>query len=126
MEHLLLHLTLVNEVEGEPVMAEERERRREEVRSSLLPGVRCRRLGCQEGLITGSFTRVMCRSRCSTCYHPACWKAARRELVGRGREKECLGTPCNTPDCQAVIPRWCATPRMQVILKNLAMTSSSL
>ena len=99
--------------------AEERERRREEVRSSLLPGVRCRRLGCQEGLITGSpstsFTRVRCRSRCSTYYHPACWEAARRELVGRGRERECLGLPCSTPDCQAVITRWCATPRLQVI-----------
>ena len=109
------------------VKAEERERRREEVRSSLLPGVRCRRPGCQEGLITGfpstSYTMVRCRSRCSTSYHPACWAAARRGLVGRARDRDCLGLPCTTPDCQAVITRWLTTEHLEV-LKNVAICSN--
>ena len=77
--------------------------------------VRCRYPKCTEGPFTGApSARVMCRSRCSIIYHSTCWLEVRKEVLGgKGRDKDCLGRPCTTPDCGGTIARCLDTAHLE-------------
>ena len=46
--------------------------------------------------------RLQCDERCLQDYHRACWKAL-KSARGLSVDKDCLATPCPTPDCSGLV-----------------------
>ena len=48
------------------------------------------------------YIRMACSEGCNICYHPACWRKFKGDSVV-GADKDFMGTPCPTPDCEGDI-----------------------